>query len=67
MKVIGVLVIVLAILAAACAAAGWLMMITIGIVHGDVLPAVHPVGFWVSVPLGVLVGALTNTSRTTGK
>lgn len=45
---------------AALAIKTWVVMLFIGAIHGDILTAVHPIGFWASVPITLLLVVILN-------
>lgn len=56
MKTVGLAFLV--ILAGILAINGWMMMLAIGIIHADILPAVRPAGFGTGLALGVVLSML---------
>lgn len=64
---VGVFVLAGLIFAGIIAVKTWFVMLLIGAVHADVLPAVHPIGFWAAIPIAILIHFVftfdTNFSR----
>lgn len=44
----------------------WLLMLLIGVLHLNVLDAIHPIGFWTTAPIAVLVTMIFGSSSNAG-
>lgn len=42
---------------------GWMLMLLIGVLHAEMFPGLHPIGFWPSLAIGLLLSALTGIFR----
>lgn len=60
MKVLGLMTTIAAMVAAGAIVGGWLLMLTVGVIHGEWLPMMPTLGFWsalkVSFMLSLTVG-----------
>jgi hypothetical protein len=66
-KVIGAMVVVLGCVLVGMLAGGWLLMLFIGVVHGEWLPNMPTIGYWsavkVSAMLSLMVGIAVSVMR----
>jgi len=61
---LGVIILVFIILAISIAWSTWLIMLLLGVIHGSISDSVPPLGFWSTIPLGIIIGLLVGGSST---